>query len=404
VQQLVKGLVESGHQVLLIGPGENVVGGAQFLRLTAITTSLDGYPLAIPCPASVDRALQRFRPEVISAHTIAPAGLLGLALAHRHGIPAIFSWHTDFEFYARVYPMSWLLAIGSYLPIVLNGIGRPALDQRRGRPGPHTGRVPRSMHRASRWMSAVCVPAQSAVKHVRKCGIEQPVYVMPADVTAEDLGVGGDAARRALHRVPGAGAIPYLLYIGRMSREKNLELLITAFARGVRPPARLVMVGPANDSRTRAMLRSRAAEMPGRIVLIDSLPRHELGEIYRRAAAFVTPSLSETQSLCIWEAIVLGVPVLVVDPRLAEGSPSGTVRVVPAHSTALAAAMIDSLRSQAPERSGSTEIPPLEKLSLRFVAAAESVGTAAVGTTLQWKAGRWSVSSATRNDANSTPE
>ena len=388
VQQLAVGLVRAGHQVLLIGPGENVAEGAQFLRLPSIRTPFDGYRLAVPIRSNMDRTLQLFRPDVVSAQTVGPVGLRGLALAREQGVPSLFSWHTDFETYGQAYRISpRLIAAGSYCPFIL--------DQRRApdkgpipQPGASRGLIPASLRRASRWMSAVSAPSSGSADQVRRFGLQRPVYVMPADVNPDDLGLGSEAAHRALRAVPDAGVIPYLLFVGRLSREKNLELLIEAFIRAVPAPTRLVLVGPANDPRMRAMLESRAAELPDRIVLIGALPRTHLGEIYRSAAAFVTPSLSETQCLCVSEAIAAGVPVIAVDPQLAKDRPLGTVRVAQPNPEALGLAMTELLNTQRPCASPAAA-KPLESLALRFVAAAGSVGGMRDGATLRWDEGRW---------------
>lgn len=395
VQQLAVSLVESGHQVLIVGPGDPLAGGIPVLHLPSVPTPLDGYRLAVPLRSRMSRVLRRFGPDVVSAQTVGPIGLIGLSLARRQGVPALFSWHTDFEMYGRIYRVSpRLLSAGSYLPFVLAPTGGPRTERpsNSARPQPTPGLIPASLRRASGWMSAVCAPSSGAAEQVRRFGLRSPVYVLPTAVTAEDLGVGSVAARRALRSLPGAGATPYLLFVGRLSREKNLELLIDAFGQGVPAPARLVLVGPANDARQRAMLAARAAQLPDRIVLTGPLARAELGEIYRSAVALVTPSRSETQCLSVSEAVALAVPVIVVDPQLARDRPPGTVRVTAPDPLALAEAMTDRLRAWSSERRAGGPVPPAESresLGFRFAAAAESVGRMPAGVTLRWHEGRW---------------
>jgi 1,2-diacylglycerol 3-alpha-glucosyltransferase len=385
VQHLAGGLVERGHDVLLVGPGESVLPGAAFLRLASIPTPVDGYPLAIIRRARVEQELTRFRPTLVSVHTIGPTGLLGFSLAQRHRVQMLFSWHTDFESYSRTYRISRLLAASSYV----------YLDRR---PKSEMGTEPvdlitARLRQAAIKMAAVCAPSSGAVEQVRRFGIRRPVFVMPTDVTPGDLGVGTEAATIAAQAIPGLGFTPYLLYVGRLSREKNLGLLLAAFARleaegraAEERAVRLVLVGPAKDARTWALLR---AETSDRIVLLGALPRRHLGEIYRRAAVFVTPSLSETQCLCVCEAIVVGTRVLVADPRLAVDHPVGTVRIAAPTPAGLAAAMSDLLRTTRPS-------PPIpgkdtESLAVRFVAAIERAGTAALDTVLRWDRDRWVV-------------
>ena len=109
---------------------------------------------------------------------------------------------------------------------------------------------------------------------------------------------------------------PYkvLLYVGRFSPEKNLELLTRAFAR-VRqdyssPHMVLALVGYGPLEST---LRALAERLGTRQTVQFWGPalHNELPGIYRRADAFILPSVRETWGLVVLEAMLSGLPVLV---------------------------------------------------------------------------------------------
>ena len=394
VRHLVDGLIQQGHEVLLIGPGGELglscaagsggIGGLRIVRLPSFITPLDGYPLTLPLRGKVARALAGFRPEVISVQTVGPVALLGLNWAARHRIRALVSWHTDFEAYARNYSLARVLALSVYLALRQH---RPAV------PDPAQSVVAGSLWLATSRVSALCAPSSSAVAQIRDFGVRQPVFLLPADVTADDLGVGRPEAWRALERIPGRGARPYLLYVGRLSREKNLGLLLAAFERlmTTNASALLVLAGPTHDPRIRALLRPYLRDHGDRIVAIGAVPRPALGEIYRHAAAFVTPSVSETQCLCVSEAIAVGVPVLAVDPMLAQDRPVGAVRVVRPQVERLAGAMLEQLAADR-RRTGwpvAPAGPAIGHLARRFVAATRFVPQAQDGVTYRWDQRHW---------------
>ncbi len=367
-------LVRQGHEVLLIGPGNKGVNpetGPQqavshnstdrellsrirTVGLPSIRTPFDGYPLAIPRRPVASRSLEEFQPDVISIQTVGPVAFLGLSLADRHDVNSILSWHTDFETYTRTYPIGRALAWSAYLALALDrrrNSGRrrarrplpvEARPARRPRPAGRSRIIAaRTLRLATEQVSAVWAPSRSALRQIREFGVDRPVFLLPAEVRPQDLGVGTPAARQALDRLPGRGQRPYLLYVGRLSREKNLHLLLAAFKllADVDPSALLVLVGPEQDTQIRDRLESFRREQAGQVVVAGALPRTSLGEIYRGATSFVTPSLSDTQCLCVSEALSVGVPVLVVDPGLAEDRPAGSVRVVEPVPARLAAAM-----------------------------------------------------------------
>ena len=107
-------------------------------------------------------------------------------------------------------------------------------------------------------------------------------------------------------------AAPYLLYVSQFHRYKNLLRLLQAFALlgDKHPTLSLVLVGDAAD---RAYWREVAAEIARlnlgeRVRHIPATARARLPALYRGAAAFVHPSLAETCSFPLLEALALGVP------------------------------------------------------------------------------------------------
>jgi len=111
------------------------------------------------------------------------------------------------------------------------------------------------------------------------------------------------------------------LYVGRVSPEKSIHLVIEAFQRVWRgnQEVRLLIVGGGPSE---AELREMAAGMDcaGAIHFTGAIPNHQLlGEnIYRLGDVFVTASTTENQPVSILEAISFGLPL--IGPR-AKGLP-----------------------------------------------------------------------------------
>ena len=92
----------------------------------------------------------------------------------------------------------------------------------------------------------------------------------------------------------------FLLYPGRPWRHKNHARLYAAFAqlRAARPELRLVLTGDGDYGTLPDGVESRGL-----------VPRDELVDLYRRAAALVFPSLYEGFGLPVVEAMACGCPV-----------------------------------------------------------------------------------------------
>jgi glycosyltransferase involved in cell wall biosynthesis len=109
---------------------------------------------------------------------------------------------------------------------------------------------------------------------------------------------------------------PFLLSLGRLSRQKGLDLLLRAFERiaAVRPDLRLVLAGPDHEgyeAHVRAMVRQ--LDLERRVLFTGMLTgRHKLAA-FVDADLFVLPSYFENFGAVIIEALACGLPVVISD-------------------------------------------------------------------------------------------
>lgn len=98
---------------------------------------------------------------------------------------------------------------------------------------------------------------------------------------------------------------PFVLYVGRLAREKNLDLLMRAWqrVRGLAPTAHLVLVG---DGPLRAQLQRRCPEA----VFCGVQKGETLAAHYASADLFVFPSQTETFGNVVLEAMASGLAVV----------------------------------------------------------------------------------------------
>lgn len=106
----------------------------------------------------------------------------------------------------------------------------------------------------------------------------------------------------------------YLLSVSNISKRKNYEVLIKAYALlkpAIRDKYQLKLVGDISEQYKLELLSlCQDEEIRARIVFTGMLSGEPLYEFYKNAAIFILPSLVESFSLPIIEAMAAGLPVI----------------------------------------------------------------------------------------------
>jgi glycosyltransferase involved in cell wall biosynthesis len=163
-----------------------------------------------------------------------------------------------------------------------------------------------------RWLYNRCehtyVPSQVTRDQLIKAGIRDVrVFERGVDSVRFHPGKRSEAVRESLGVRPGGALV---LYAGRLSKEKSLDVLLTAFMRlaGEHPEARLVVAG--EGPHRRALVRSFRSPS----IIFTSWKRgEELATLFASADIFALPSSTETLSLVSLESMASGVPVLAMN-------------------------------------------------------------------------------------------
>lgn len=100
---------------------------------------------------------------------------------------------------------------------------------------------------------------------------------------------------------------PIFVFVGRLCNEKNLFMLLDAFAAVDCPEKRLLIVG---DGDQRAALEKRAADLAIAEQVTFTGATNTPEDYYRQAACFVLPSTYESYGQVMAEAMTCGLPVI----------------------------------------------------------------------------------------------
>ena len=302
IDEFSRSLVHRGHQVCIVCPSypdremEGVRPNFHTIRVpsgTAIIGTSDR--LAKPWREhEAVRRLDRFAPDIVHMQTEFSIGMFGRRYARRRGLTVISTCHTMWEMYMKGY-LPWLTEEG----------GR---------------RVARLWLRTIYSRDDLIIAPTRQIRDVMiGYGIEREYTIIPTGVDERTFHPRPEQARRFraefVQKYPGFHPdAPLVLYAGRIGDEKNLDLLVRAFARveGALPAARLLIVGEGN---TRAQLHQefRTLGLQDKVAWMDFQPREKLPVIYSAADVFAFPSMTETQGLVTVEAMLCGTPVVGVN-------------------------------------------------------------------------------------------
>jgi glycosyltransferase involved in cell wall biosynthesis len=311
IDGLAGGLRALGHDVYCFAP--RVPGyeedGEPVFRMPSLPLPVPApYRLTLPVVSRRNRHAVINRLDILHAHSPFVTGWMAVRYARRLRIPLVYTYHTQLEEYAHYVPFE-----------------------------PHaTRRAASTLTRSfANLADAVIVPTESMRRHLIELGVTVRVDVIPSGIDLAHFGAGTRSAqlRASLGMREGERM---LLFVSRLAREKNVELLIDAL-RACTVPARLIIVG---DGPERAALEARAAEhrLGERVRFLGAVERRLLPELYASADAFVFPSITETQGLVLVEALAAGTLVIAADAEPVREVLGGAGRLVAPNAWAFAQA------------------------------------------------------------------
>jgi glycosyltransferase involved in cell wall biosynthesis/predicted metal-dependent phosphoesterase TrpH len=270
-----------GHEIEVIGTDASVDR-----RLAAVSEIelpfYAGLKLGVPSVFAVAEALTERRYDLVHVCAPGPAGIIAALIARVMGLPVAGSYHTELQLYARM---------------------------RAGDP-----RVEYMMRAVLAKFYAQCrvvlSPSRAADASLRDLGI-------PGDRLARwDRGVDLDRFNPARY-APGVltnthselGVTFNVLYVGRLSQEKGIDLLAESFliARDHDPRLHLVLAGRGPEEESLRRRLGSAATFLGWV------GGDRLAQVYASADLFMFASTTDTFGQVILEAQASGLPVLAVN-------------------------------------------------------------------------------------------
>ncbi|WJZ17448.1 GDP-mannose-dependent alpha-mannosyltransferase [Corynebacterium guangdongense] len=280
VTRTLEQLAEMGHEVQLFAPGDPPAEYAGFEVVGVPGVSFKPvYPeITVARPNSrIAKKIKEFQPDVI--HAVNPVWLAayGVGIAKRRNLPLVASFHTDVPEYVESLRIGWLRQpAASWIRMLHN---RAAVN--------------------------LCTSGPMIDKAVAGGIRNVELWPKAVDTVGYHPAKNNEHSRSLLSG--GRPDDPLVVYVGRMSLEKNLDRLapIMRRVRETVPHARLAMVGsgPAIDELKRLM-------DPAYTTFTGYMSGADLAGAFAAGDVFAFPSTTETLGLVALESFASGVPVV----------------------------------------------------------------------------------------------
>lgn len=151
-------------------------------------------------------------------------------------------------------------------------------------------------------LDLVTTPTVTAVKLIKKLGLKTPVIAISCGVNLTRFTPKKKGNSKAT-----------VLYVGRLDKEKNIDVIIKAFAKVLDSvDAKLIITGQGKEKENLEEL-TRQLGVDKNTTFTGLIPEENLPSLYQSASVFVIASTAELQSIVTLEAMASGLPVVAAD-------------------------------------------------------------------------------------------
>jgi 1,2-diacylglycerol 3-alpha-glucosyltransferase len=299
VSQSAKSLSECGHDVWIFtvsGQHKNLTQSPDDQKVTLVilpslkTAAYSGERFTLPTGAAV-RRLRKFNPDIIHSHTPFAVGWEAVLGAKILKTAFVGTHHTFYDHYLKhikadykwAKKLSWKYTSAYYNRCDL-----------------------------------VLSPSQSLADAMTRTGLKKPVAVLPNPIETDLFRPCVDRATKLKLKKKFGLKGRSLVYMGRVSYEKNIDQVIRAFALALRknPDLELMIIGDGPEKNNLERL-SQQIGIANKVIFTGALQRDQDNLVCALQAndAFITASKSENMPMSVIEAISVGLPTIMVSEK-----------------------------------------------------------------------------------------
>jgi glycosyltransferase involved in cell wall biosynthesis len=318
---LALGLVQRGHEIVVMAPSttgepcEEDDGGVRVIRLASTKMPLypdqinevtargtlghrlpeivfkNGLNVSYRPYGQIKAVLDEFGPDLVHNQTAGPVSIAILRYCRKRAVPLVTTWHA--------YPDN--ISGQMKLPKSL----KKPIDE--GLRRYFVSILARSAY--------VTMPTENAIVDIVLAGDKEKKLQVPIKAISNGIDLGefspGPPLGPTYERFGLPTDRPLVGIVGRVDREKSMDVLLEAFRCVVDtlPEALLVVAGDGRD-RDRLEALTNDLGVADSVRWLGRIDREDLPALYRVFDVFATTSETETQGIVVMEAMASGLPVV----------------------------------------------------------------------------------------------
>ena len=299
VDSLRKTLEKAGHEVYIITSNlENnkyiYDKNEKIIRIPGIPTPIPGTKLVYPYSIRTTRTIKKWKLDVIHSHTEFGIGTYARIIAKQLNIPIVHTYHTTYEdcvyFITKGYFDNLSKKIVEYL----------------------------TKFYCDKTVQELIVPTVKVKqKFLNKYKVDRNIHIVP-NIIEIDKYYKENISENVLEGYKKEFGIRktdfVIMYLGRVSEEKNIAFLVNAMPKLVKYNAniKLIICGSGNAlENLKKLVHKRKLE--GNVVFTGLYPFEESPYYYQLGQVFVMASKAETQGITVIEALSSSKPVVCIE-------------------------------------------------------------------------------------------
>ena len=298
IETLKDALEKQGHSVLIIttdpAADKHYLQDGVLYCPAKTLKKIYGYGFTTPLSKKRLRFIEEFNPDICHIHTEFTIGLFGLYVAKKLKLPIAYTLHTmydDYVFYIAPKPFERIAVPVSHL----------------------------YFRKISEQADEIIGPSTKVVEYLRRCKVFRTVNIIPntVDLTKflpESIDTSEVIALR--NRLGISINDTTLCFVGRLGKEKSLDVLITLFSDSFKgdPTKKLFIIGDGPEKESLGTLVQ--SKQLDNVIFLGRIEHDALPVYYASFDLFSTASLSEINSISMLEALASGLYILQRNDRL----------------------------------------------------------------------------------------